>query len=284
MSEFTHGDGERRSWWEEPDPRQEDAPTPDEGGSPRGAHPAPAPGQRPQDQHDPYRASAAAPAAAQGWGAPPQDQQAWQDQQRGAQQAPPQWAAQQPPGPQPYPPNQTYGQPGPAQHGPAQPGPAQYAPGQYAPGQYGPAQYAPGQYAPAQYAPGQYGQHGYGAPVAGQAQAVMWTGIGSLALLVFSAGGLGFIPAIVSLVMAPGARRQVLESQGRLQGLGQIRTGQICAWVTLGLTLLAVLAVVVLVVVLRAAIPDTGSDFDLSATGLGTAPGTASGTGAPAVG
>ncbi|MBA3743260.1 MAG: hypothetical protein H0X00_10100 [Sporichthya sp.] len=53
---------------------------------------------------------------------------------------------------------------------------------------------------------------------------------------------LGFIPAIVSLCLAPGAKREIAESRGALTGEGQVKAGVICSWVTIALTLLAIVA------------------------------------------
>lgn len=67
----------------------------------------------------------------------------------------------------------------------------------------------------------------------GQATAVMVLGI--VGLSVFCIYGLGVIPAIVALALAPGARRQIRDSGGTLTGEGFIRAGVICAWVAIGL-------------------------------------------------
>ncbi|MFB9378461.1 hypothetical protein ACFFKU_07570 [Kineococcus gynurae] len=105
--------------------------------------------------------------------------------------------------------------------------------------------------------PGQHGDPGqYGwspgaqpplPPVAGLAQGVLWTGVGSLALWLLSAGLLSWIPAIVALVLAPGARRAVRATPGG-RGQGHVTGGVVCAWVALGLSLLTVAIVAVLAV------------------------------------
>ena len=149
---------------------------------------------------------------------------------------------QQPPQQPPWGQQPSWGQPGqPAQQQPQwQPQPGQW-PGQ-PPQQWGAG--APG-------AP--YGQPGYGPygptvpQTAGKATTVLVLGIVSLVMM-FTCG-LGFVTAIVALVMAPGAKREIAESGGRLTGESQVRTGSILSWVTLGLTALAVIALVVVVVV-----------------------------------
>jgi len=73
--------------------------------------------------------------------------------------------------------------------------------------------------------------------------------LGIVSLVMMFTCGLGFVTAIVALVMAPGAKREIAESGGRLTGESQVRTGSILSWVTLGLTALAVIALVVVVVV-----------------------------------
>ncbi len=60
--------------------------------------------------------------------------------------------------------------------------------------------------------------------------------------------GLGLIPAIVSLAMAPSAKRQVLESQGQLSGEGQIKGGVICSWITVGLFVIGLVIFIVAVI------------------------------------
>lgn len=71
----------------------------------------------------------------------------------------------------------------------------------------------------------------------GQSVAVMVLGIVGLTL--FCAYGVGVIPAIVALALAPGARKQIEVSQGTLGGLSFIRAGVVCAWVAIGLLLTA---------------------------------------------
>jgi hypothetical protein len=73
-------------------------------------------------------------------------------------------------------------------------------------------------------------------------------GIGSLVVLFTCA--VGFIPAIIALVMAPGARREIEQSGGQLGGLGLIRAGKICAWVTLGITAFALVLIIIGIVTL----------------------------------
>ena len=73
----------------------------------------------------------------------------------------------------------------------------------------------------------------------GQATAVMVLGI--VGLSVFCLYGLGVIPAIVALALAPGARRQIRDSGGLLTGEGFIRAGVICAWVAIGLLVAALM-------------------------------------------
>jgi glucose uptake protein GlcU len=85
----------------------------------------------------------------------------------------------------------------------------------------------------------------------------MVCGIASIVLL-FTCG-LGFIPAIVALVRAPSARREILASNGQLSGLGMITAGRITAWTTIGLTILGILALVLLITVGN--LFDPGSDF-----------------------
>jgi hypothetical protein len=137
-------------------------------------------------------------------------------------------------------PSPQWGQPGDQWQ---QPGPQWGGPGQQwqQPGQ--PAAYGPPGHPP-------YGP--YGAPpvtTSSKATSVLVLGIVSLVMMLTC--GLGFVTAVIALVLAPGAKREIAGSGGRLTGESQVRTGTILAWVTLGLT---ALAVVVLAVVIGVAI------------------------------
>jgi hypothetical protein len=135
----------------------------------------------------------------------------------------------------------------PPQHG------QQYPYGQQAQPPYGQPPQPYGQPPAYGQAPQLYGQHGqpygagqYGYPVAprtpGRATAVLVCGIGSLVML-FTCG-LGFIPAIVALCLAPGARRDIRASNGQLTGEGQVRGGVICSWIAIAITVLFVAVIV----------------------------------------
>lgn len=65
--------------------------------------------------------------------------------------------------------------------------------------------------------------------------------LGIVSLVTTCGSGLGLVPAIVALALAPGARREIAESGGRLDGASQIRAGVICSWVTVGLVGLGIL-------------------------------------------
>jgi hypothetical protein len=103
-------------------------------------------------------------------------------------------------------------------------------------------------------APPAYGQYGtppqrYGAAptTSGKATAVLVLGIASLVMLFMC--GLGLVTAIIALVMAPGAKREINESAGRLTGLGMVQAGVVCSWITLGLLVLFVAVMVFVMVV-----------------------------------
>jgi len=263
MTESGRGDSSERSWWEKPDADD------------RGTSPA-----ADDDAHDPYRTSAppesfgsSAPTEAnpvQGAPADGQHHHQYPQSRPGYQQA---YGAQLPGGgaPTEYRGPQLGGgqyQPGaPQQQGQpqdGQPGYGQQGYGQQGYGQQGYGQTSYGQQGYGQQGYGQQnGQQGYGqygTPVAGSAQAVLWTGVGSLVLL---GTGLGWIAAIVALVLARGAKRSINASEGRVRGLGFVTGGKVCAWVTLGLTILAIIGIAVWFAFLGASGAfDTGSTFD----------------------
>jgi hypothetical protein len=71
--------------------------------------------------------------------------------------------------------------------------------------------------------------------------------LGIVALVTLFTCGIGFIPAIIALVLAGGAEREIAESGGRLGGSQQIKAGRICSWIALGITALVILLIVILV-------------------------------------
>ena len=102
----------------------------------------------------------------------------------------------------------------------------------------------PGPYGQPSYGP--YGPYG-GPPVATSSKATTVMVLGIVSLVMLFTCGLGFVTAVIALVMAPGARREIAASGGRLTGESQVRTGTILSWVTLGLTALAVVALAVVI-------------------------------------
>ena len=70
--------------------------------------------------------------------------------------------------------------------------------------------------------------------------------LGIAALVLFCCYGAGVIPAIIALVLAPGAKREIVASGGALTGLGQVKAGQITSVIALVLTVLGVIAVIIL--------------------------------------
>ena len=59
--------------------------------------------------------------------------------------------------------------------------------------------------------------------------------LGIVGLMSWCFYGLGAIPAIVALSLAPGANRELAASRGTLTGEGMIKAGVICAWIAVGL-------------------------------------------------
>lgn len=137
-----------------------------------------------------------------------------------------------------------YGQPY-AQPGYAGPDPSQQQYGQpYGQQGYGqPYGYGAPGYPAAGY-PGS--AYGYGAPsTSGKATAVMVLGIASVATLCLY--GLGIVPAIVALAMAGSAKREIESSDGRLTGLGMVQAGRIMGWITVGLSIILIVAIVLII-------------------------------------
>jgi hypothetical protein len=160
-----------------------------------------------------------------GWGQPAPEQPG--QPPYGQQPAQPpygQQPAQPPYGQQPYG-QQPYGQ---------QPGQPPYGQQPYAP----PPGYGYGQQPP--YPAQPY----YGPQTSGRATTVLVLGIVSLVLL-FSC--IGFIPAIIALVLARGAQQEIAGSGGRLTGEGQVKAGRIMSWITIGITALGLVVFAVVI-------------------------------------
>ena len=94
---------------------------------------------------------------------------------------------------------------------------------------------------------GDYPQFGPPATSSGKAIAVMVLGIVSLVL--WCGYGVGVIPAIVALALAPSANREIANSGGRVVGAGFVKAGVACSWVTVGFTAVALVAVVIVIIV-----------------------------------
>ncbi len=81
---------------------------------------------------------------------------------------------------------------------------------------------------------GDYRQYGPPAVNSGRAVAILVLGIVSLVFL--CAYGIGLIPAIVALALAPGAKREIANSGGRIVGGSFVKAGTVCSWVTVGVS------------------------------------------------
>lgn len=95
--------------------------------------------------------------------------------------------------------------------------------------------------------PQQYPAQGYpqqypapSAPSSGKAIAILVLGI--VGVVFACSYGIGVIPAIVGLALAPGAKREIALAQGRLGGQGFIQAGVICAWIAVGIAALWLVA------------------------------------------
>jgi hypothetical protein len=85
-------------------------------------------------------------------------------------------------------------------------------------------------------------------------------GISSLVLLcaVFVFLPVAVVPAIIALALAPGAKREIHASGGALTGLGTVKAGVVCSWVTIGVSI----AWIVLLIALFALGTATESTFE----------------------
>lgn len=114
--------------------------------------------------------------------------------------------------------------------------PPGHQPGGY--GQEGPGQQYGQQQNPYGQAYNQYGQQYAGPPqpleTEGSATTVLVLGIVSIVFTLSC--GIGFIPAIIALIMAPKALANIEASNGTKGGESLVNAGRICAFVSLGLS------------------------------------------------
>ena len=94
--------------------------------------------------------------------------------------------------------------------------------------------------------------------------------LGIVGLLAICGYGIGVIPAIVALAMAPGAKREIAASGGTVTGEGFVKAGVICSWITVGLTVAGIVALIALLALGAATSSsiDTSSDVFESGVGL----------------
>lgn len=106
-----------------------------------------------------------------------------------------------------------------------------------------------------------YGQQPSGFPGPGyQGQSTDSKAIIALVCAIGSFVVFPVVPAIVALVLAPQARRDIAASGGRLTGEGLVTAAKVIAWINLVLCLLAVLGFVLLFGVLASAGFSEGGD------------------------
>ena len=112
----------------------------------------------------------------------------------------------------------------------------------------GPPAYGP----PPNYAPGGYGQPGYGPPPPGwgepgHRQGPQRTDSKAIIALVLACASFilfPLIPAIVALVLASSAKRDIAASGGRLGGEGLVTAAKVISWINIGLSVLFVVILV----------------------------------------
>lgn len=152
------------------------------------------------------------------------------------------------PPPPPPPPPPPYGHSDPPPYGSTSAGQPPYGQQPQAP-QYGQPAY--GQQAP-------YGYQAYGPPPQTEG-----TAIGALIASILSWVLCPLIPAIVALVMIPGAKRKIDSSGGRLTGDGLLTAAKWISWINIGLWALMIVGFGVLIAIGVATSPDSSSDFSL---------------------
>lgn len=105
-----------------------------------------------------------------------------------------------------------------------------------------------------------YGYQAYGTPPQTEG-----TAIGALIASILSWVFCPLIPAIVALVMIPGAKRKIDSSGGRLTGDGLLTAAKWISWINIGFYALLIVGFALLVAVGVATSPDSSSDFSFGA-------------------
>ena len=142
-----------------------------------------------------------------------------------------------------------YGQPGYEEPGYGQPGYGEAAAGQPLYGQSGYGQ-QPG-YGQPGYGQAAYGQPAYGQPAYGEGAAgPSRTDTKAIVALVFAIASFAVfpvVPAIIALLVAGAARRDIDGSGGALTGSGLVTAAKVVSWINLGLFLFVLVLLVPLV-------------------------------------
>lgn len=117
--------------------------------------------------------------------------------------------------------------------------------------------------------PPQYGQAPYGYQAYGPPPQTEGSAIGALVASILAWVVCPIIPAIVALVMIPGAKRKIEASQGRLTGESLLTAAKWISWINIGLWGLMIVGFGILIVIGAATSNETTSDFSLGAVVLG---------------
>ena len=93
--------------------------------------------------------------------------------------------------------------------------------------------------------------------------------LGIVGLLMICGYGIGVIPAIIALAMAPGAKREIAASGGTVTGEGFVKAGVICSWITVGLTVAGIVLLIALLVLGAATSSSIDTSTDVFESGVG---------------
>jgi hypothetical protein len=93
--------------------------------------------------------------------------------------------------------------------------------------------------------------------------------LGIVALLMICGYGIGAIPAIIALALAPGAKREIAGSGGMVTGEGFVKAGVICSWIAVGLTVAGIVALIALLFLGAATSSTVDTSTDVFESGVG---------------
>jgi hypothetical protein len=93
--------------------------------------------------------------------------------------------------------------------------------------------------------------------------------LGIVSLLMICGYGVGVIPAIIALAIAPSAKREIAAAEGMITGEGFIKAGVICSWIAVGLAVAGIVLLIALLALGAATSSSIDTSTDVFESGVG---------------